>query len=102
MSSSSGGAGRPRKITSANSSRRKNQKGRSSVSVSMTTASSGKAAANSLCGSRISTRSFGSEAIALLSSSVTAVDLPTPVVPTMAKCLASIEGTWIVASRLSS
>ena len=42
MSSSSGTGGRPRKMTSANSSSRISQKGRSSVSVSMTTASFGK------------------------------------------------------------
>ncbi|MNL69142.1 hypothetical protein D3C87_1939610 [compost metagenome] len=68
----------------------------------MTTAWSGKAAANSLCGSRISTRSLGSLSIALCSSSDTAVDLPTPVEPTMAKCLDSMDGMWIVASIDSS
>ena len=63
---------------------------------------SGSEAANSLCGSRISTRRSGRASMALRSSSDTAVDLPTPVVPTMAKWRASVSSMAMRASIVSS
>ena len=54
--------------------------------------------ANSLCGSRIRTRRSGRASIALRSSSDTAVDLPTPVVPTTAKWRASVSSMAMQAS----
>src|SRR5690606_31673617 len=63
---------------------------------------SGNDAANSLCGSRMSTRRSGRATIALRRSRETAVDLPTPVVPTTAKCRDSVSSIAMFASISSS
>ncbi len=61
-----------------------------------------KAWAYSLCGSSTSTRRFGLTLTASRSSSDTALDLPTPVVPTTAKWQRSMSLTETVAGMVAS